>query len=353
MNLWVERNMIFDAKGYCFGTPLAQDFFDNSDCTTKSPHLSEREKGLVRRLKSRENALGCDTAKRTWTADALKAAVSPTIPTETALSPQDARTLQKKLTELGYYSGEIDGDFGPASLRALDEWRKDRGSSTEVQSARDALMHLTSNGLERTTEKVLEPVTDLLSISPSNFGDGVLGKEYHRRAHHRRSGELIFQTDSFKLFTKVSRQAESRWCNLAEQGPQNSRSSGAAVLLELSKEFDININIKKPLETPRFVDFLLKEVMPAAYAACPNGDMYQFEIFVEDKYKPGFRSKSRFVDTVEEFYEFASGGDSEKNLGTIYVQVFGEAGNVTVRGRRLSEGNCCINPTDPASLLKP
>lgn len=57
--LWIERNAIFDAKGYCFTTEKGQRYFDNSDCTTSSPVLSVREKARVESLRAQEKALGC------------------------------------------------------------------------------------------------------------------------------------------------------------------------------------------------------------------------------------------------------------------------------------------------------
>lgn len=37
LDLWYERNAIYDENGYCFATDLAQEYFDNDDCWTKHP----------------------------------------------------------------------------------------------------------------------------------------------------------------------------------------------------------------------------------------------------------------------------------------------------------------------------
>jgi hypothetical protein len=40
---------------------------------------------------------------------------------------EDARLMQRKLAEMGYYTQKIDGDFGPGSRNALKEFKKDNG----------------------------------------------------------------------------------------------------------------------------------------------------------------------------------------------------------------------------------
>jgi len=40
---------------------------------------------------------------------------------------KDARIIQSKLAEMGYYSKKIDGDFGPGSKNALKKFKKDKG----------------------------------------------------------------------------------------------------------------------------------------------------------------------------------------------------------------------------------
>ena len=64
-DLWFSRNAVFDQAGFCFGSTLGQSVFDNSDCTTTSPEISEREKALVARIKAQERNLDCriDTAR--------------------------------------------------------------------------------------------------------------------------------------------------------------------------------------------------------------------------------------------------------------------------------------------------
>lgn len=59
--LWFTRNLIFDRAGYCFGSSLGQAVFDNSDCSTKTPALTDREKAQVASLKETEEFLDCRT----------------------------------------------------------------------------------------------------------------------------------------------------------------------------------------------------------------------------------------------------------------------------------------------------
>ncbi|KAB2853834.1 MAG: YARHG domain-containing protein [Sphingopyxis terrae] len=58
-DLWYARNAIYDAKGYCFKTDLAQDVFDNSDCWTSSPKLTKKELAAIAAIKAAEQARHC------------------------------------------------------------------------------------------------------------------------------------------------------------------------------------------------------------------------------------------------------------------------------------------------------
>jgi hypothetical protein len=58
-DLWYVRNAIYDAKGYCFKTELAQEVFDNSDCWTNSPKLTKKELAAIEAIKDEEEDRGC------------------------------------------------------------------------------------------------------------------------------------------------------------------------------------------------------------------------------------------------------------------------------------------------------
>ena len=58
--LWVARNEIFDRNGYCFRSARAQEYFDNSDCTSDSQDvLSPLEWDNVRLIQGIERATQC------------------------------------------------------------------------------------------------------------------------------------------------------------------------------------------------------------------------------------------------------------------------------------------------------
>ncbi|MEM6478957.1 MAG: DUF4453 domain-containing protein [Pseudomonadota bacterium] len=61
---WLTRNAIFDRAGHCFGSPLGQAIFDNSDCTA-SLSLSKRDESSIAEIRAFERELGCkvDTSK--------------------------------------------------------------------------------------------------------------------------------------------------------------------------------------------------------------------------------------------------------------------------------------------------
>ena len=58
-DLWYSRNWIMDRAGYCFGTPLGQTYFDNSDCIGKTVSLTSWDAERVAELREIEQYQGC------------------------------------------------------------------------------------------------------------------------------------------------------------------------------------------------------------------------------------------------------------------------------------------------------
>jgi hypothetical protein len=61
-DLWVQRNSIYKAYGYCFKTPKAINYFGNAGCTYDYEGdipFSHADKATVLAIKKRERALGC------------------------------------------------------------------------------------------------------------------------------------------------------------------------------------------------------------------------------------------------------------------------------------------------------
>lgn len=59
-DLWFSRNVIYDAHGYCFGSPLGKAMFDNTGCTTVDPELSPELAKRVAQNWARYNAMECN-----------------------------------------------------------------------------------------------------------------------------------------------------------------------------------------------------------------------------------------------------------------------------------------------------
>ena len=81
-------------------------------------------------------------------APATQAPVTPT-PTPPSLQlgftgSSAVRTLQKRLKELGYYSGSVDGDFGPATEKAVIAFQKANGLTADGKAGRQTLDKLNS-----------------------------------------------------------------------------------------------------------------------------------------------------------------------------------------------------------------
>ena len=61
-DLWVERNSIYKAYGYCFKTPRAIDYFGNAGCHydyEADIPLSGRDRAMIADIKRQERSLGC------------------------------------------------------------------------------------------------------------------------------------------------------------------------------------------------------------------------------------------------------------------------------------------------------
>ncbi len=61
-DLWVQRNAIYKANGYCFKTRKAINYFGNAGClydNAATMPMSGADKGRVLAIKKREKQLGC------------------------------------------------------------------------------------------------------------------------------------------------------------------------------------------------------------------------------------------------------------------------------------------------------
>jgi len=58
-DLWFARHGIFDAAGYCFGSPLGLALYDNEGCTSSNPRLTADARRKVSRIEARQAELGC------------------------------------------------------------------------------------------------------------------------------------------------------------------------------------------------------------------------------------------------------------------------------------------------------
>ncbi|MEM8838535.1 MAG: DUF4453 domain-containing protein [Pseudomonadota bacterium] len=59
LELWFDRNAIFDRAGYCFNSSLGKTVFDNSDCISQNVQLSGEAERQVGEIRREERANGC------------------------------------------------------------------------------------------------------------------------------------------------------------------------------------------------------------------------------------------------------------------------------------------------------
>ncbi|MBL6428097.1 MAG: DUF4453 domain-containing protein [Maritimibacter sp.] len=57
--MWFIRNLHFDRAGYCFGSTLGQNIFDNAGCTGKDVQLSSEAQKSIAFIKEMEGLHGC------------------------------------------------------------------------------------------------------------------------------------------------------------------------------------------------------------------------------------------------------------------------------------------------------
>jgi YARHG domain len=61
-SLWVARNAIYKAKGFCFKTPRAISYFGNAGCRFDDEGavpLTSADQAAIASIQARERALGC------------------------------------------------------------------------------------------------------------------------------------------------------------------------------------------------------------------------------------------------------------------------------------------------------
>ncbi len=58
-DLWYERNVLYDRRGFCFKTQLGRETFDNSDCYTNHPRLTRAEQLRVDAIRRQERRMSC------------------------------------------------------------------------------------------------------------------------------------------------------------------------------------------------------------------------------------------------------------------------------------------------------
>ena len=61
--LWVERNSIYKAAGYCFNTPRGVRYFGNAGCSydnVRDVPLSDSDRSRIARIVAEERSIGCN-----------------------------------------------------------------------------------------------------------------------------------------------------------------------------------------------------------------------------------------------------------------------------------------------------
>ncbi len=121
---------------------------------------------------------------------ATRAPVTPT-PTPKSLQlgftgSDEVRSLQKRLKELGYYKGNADGDFGPATDKAVKEFQKANGLTADGKAGTKTLEKLYSKEAvsyaqahATATPRVTAKPTARVTATPKATATPDLSKDYY------------------------------------------------------------------------------------------------------------------------------------------------------------------------------
>ena len=102
----------------------------------------------------------------------------------------EVRALQKRLKELGYYSGAADGDFGPATEKAVKAFQKANGLTADGKAGKQTLAKLNSGSAitakqanatatPKATSKTTAKATAKATATPRPTATPNLTKEYY------------------------------------------------------------------------------------------------------------------------------------------------------------------------------
>ena len=119
----------------------------------------------------------------------LSPSVTPTVspsPTPPSLQrgfkgSEAARALQKRLKELGYYSGSVDGDFGEGTEKAVKEFQKANGLSADGKAGEKTLAKLNSKKAV-TYKEAHATATPKRTATPKATATPNLSKDYYLRS---------------------------------------------------------------------------------------------------------------------------------------------------------------------------
>ena len=119
----------------------------------------------------------------------LSPSVTPTVspsPTPPSLQrgfkgSEAVRALQKRLKELGYYSGSVDGDFGEGTEKAVKEFQKANGLSADGKAGEKSLAKLNSKKAV-TYKEAHATATPKRTATPKATATPNLSKDYYLRS---------------------------------------------------------------------------------------------------------------------------------------------------------------------------
>ncbi|TMV13652.1 DUF4453 domain-containing protein [Arenibacterium halophilum] len=66
-DIWFTRNLLMDRAGYCFGSPLGQALFDNSNCIGQNVQPPASAQPLIQKIQQLEQTHQCQVnTNQTW-----------------------------------------------------------------------------------------------------------------------------------------------------------------------------------------------------------------------------------------------------------------------------------------------
>ena len=144
----------------------------------------------------------------------------------------DVKTLQKRLMELGYFSGAVTGYFGTATQKALKEFQAQSGLSADALAGKNTRARLYSSDAPRWDDisRISEAVSSTASDAPVDKLLSFAGAQLDKKYVYSTEGPRTFDSSGFICYvlrymgintaelSAASLSAVDKWVKISDMG---------------------------------------------------------------------------------------------------------------------------------------